>query len=178
MKWRTTKAIAIRIKLTTRSRPTTIISNIYVNSSSTTSTSDTKTETKSPLEETTTSIDEIVKGDKKYTQIPKSSSVITKKSTSGGSSVIPIAAGVAAAAAAGIGAKAYIDRKNNNDNGEDDDLDTEEWSEGDNLDIEYDDSSEVKEETLLDEDTDDYEYEPVEEEKYGARNNEEIADLQ
>ena len=133
-----------------------------------------------PIEKSTTSIDDIIKGNNsKYNQIPKSSTVIPKKSTSGGNSVIPIAAGIAAAAAAGIGAKAYIDRKNNNDNGEEDEenFTAEEWSEGDNLEIDYNDSSDTKEESLIDEENYD-EYEQIPEEKYDARNNEEIADLQ
>ena len=43
---------------------------------------------------------------------------VDKKSSS--SSAIPIIAGIAAAGAAGIGTKIYLDRKSNNDNGEDD----------------------------------------------------------
>ena len=39
--------------------------------------------------------------------------------------IIPVAAGLSAAAAAGLGAKAYLDRKENNDNGEEDDWQTD-----------------------------------------------------
>ena len=122
------------------------------------------------------SIDEIVKGSK-YTKIPSSSKPITTTTStgSGSSSVIPIAAGLSAAAAAGIGAKAYMDRKKNNDfDDEDDDFETEEWSgDDDSTDIEYDETSD----TQLDSD-DDYSYQAEPEEKYGARSNEELADLQ
>jgi hypothetical protein len=89
---------------------------------------------------------------------------------------IPIAAGLSAAAAAGIGAKAYMDRKKNNDfnDDEDDDFETEEWSGDDeSVNVDYDDSSD----TQLDND-DDYSYQAEPEEKYGARSNEELADLQ
>ena len=127
----------------------------------------------------TASIEDIVKGSK-YTKIPTSSkpiSVTSKSSGNGSSSVIPIAAGLSAAAAAGIGAKAYMDRKRNNDfDDEDDEFDTEEWSGDENsLDINYDDSSDT--ESYLDEE-DDYSYQDQSEEKYGARSNEELADLQ
>lgn len=138
------------------------------------------TDTLNPLDETllenSASIDEIVKGSK-YTKIPSSSKPITTTTStgSGSSSVIPIAAGLSAAAAAGIGAKAYMDRKKNNDfDDEDDDFETEEWSGDDeSVNVDYDDSSD----TQLDND-DDYSYQAEPEEKYGARSNEELADLQ
>ena len=136
----------------------------------------------SPLDESlissTSSIDEIIKGSK-YTKIPTSSKPITtsQTSSSGTSSVIPVAAGLSAAAAAGIGAKAYMDRKRNNETGdeEDDDFDTEEWNgDDDSIDISYDEN--VDQEYFDDED--DYSYQEEDTEKYGARNNEELADLQ
>lgn len=124
-----------------------------------------------------TSIDDVIKGSK-YTKIPTSSKPITATPTggSGGSAVIPVVAGLSAAAAAGIGAKVYMDRKRNNENGEYDDIETEEWSGEDSLNIDYDDSSDT--ETYLDAD-DDYGYQAEEQiERYDARNNEELADLQ
>lgn len=138
------------------------------------------TDTLNPLDDTlldnSASIDEIVKGSK-YTKIPSSSKPITTTTStgSGSSSVIPIAAGLSAAAAAGIGAKAFMDRKKNNDfDDEDDDFETEEWSGDDeSVGVDYDESSD----TQLDND-DDYSYQAESEEKYGARNNEELADLQ
>lgn len=142
---------------------------------------DTSVNSLNPLDETlqdnSASIDEIVKGSK-YTKIPSSSKPITTTTStgSGSSSVIPIAAGLSAAAAAGIGAKAYMDRKKNNDfnDDEDDDFETEEWSGDDeSVNVDYDDSSD----TQLDND-DDYSYQTEPEEKYGARSNEELADLQ
>ena len=116
------------------------------------------------------SIDEIIKGGK-YTKIPTSTKPIT--TTSGGSSVIPIAAGLSAAAAAGIGAKAYMDHKRNSENeDDDDDYDSDDWGDEENIDISYDDDKE-QEGFLSDED--DYGYQ---EQKYGARSSEELADLQ
>lgn len=131
------------------------------------------------LADVTTSIDDIVKGSK-YTKIPTSSKPISATSKSGGSgssAVIPIAAGLSAAAAAGIGAKAYMDRKKNNDvdEEEDDNFETEEWSgEEDNSNIKYDESSDTQ--VYLDED-DDYSYQD-DKETYDARTNDELADLQ
>lgn len=122
-----------------------------------------------------TSIDDVIKGSK-YTKIPTSSKPITTTSRSSGSTVIPVVAGLSAAAAAGIGAKVYMDRKKNNENGEYDEIDTEEWTGEDSLNLSYDDSSDT--EAYLDDD-DDYSYQREEQtERYDARNNEELADLQ
>ena len=131
------------------------------------------------LDDGTTSIEDVIKGSK-YTRIPTSSKPVTTTSSSGSSAVIPIAAGLSAAAAAGIGAKAYMDRKKNNDNGEDDEeFDSDEWTGDDAVDIQYDDSSDMNAgENVLDAD-DDYSYQPAEEtEKYDARSSDELADLQ
>ena len=129
-----------------------------------------------------TSVDDIIKGSK-YTKIPTNTTPINTKSSSNGlGAVIPIAAGLSAAAAAGIGAKAYLDHKKNNDNDDDDydeeEFGAEEWN-GDenNIEIDYDDSSDTNTEQYLDDD-DNYDYQPESEEKYGARNSEELADLQ
>ena len=68
-----------------------------------------------------------------------------------------------------------MDNKRNNDvDDEDDEFETEEWDgEDDNIDISYDENTEKE---YLDDDDYSYEEEPVE--KYDARNNEELADLQ
>ncbi len=144
------------------------------------STTDTTTgleDVKDTLNDSTTSIEDVIKGSK-YTKIPSTPTPVTTQKSSGGSSaVIPIAAGLSAAAAAGIGAKAYMDRKKNNDNGEDEEeFDTDEWSGDDSVDIQYDDSSDN--ENYLDAD-DDYSYQSQESsEKYDARSSDELADLQ
>ena len=122
------------------------------------------------LEDTKDSIEDIIQRGR-TTKIPTSSVPIQPTVKSTGNGVIPIAAGLSAAAAAGIGAKAYIDHKNNSSY---DDIDTEEWSEDDSL-LENDESSENENEELSSED--EYSYQE-ETEKYGARNNEELADLQ
>ena len=124
-----------------------------------------------------TSIDDIVKSSK-YTKIPTSSTPITQQQTSnkgGASAVIPIAAGLTAAAAAGLGAKAYMDHKKNNEEQDDEEeFNADEWSDDYN-------TSEVNDSELqteyLEEDNN-YSYEQEPEEKYGARSNEELADLQ
>ena len=117
--------------------------------------------------------DEIVKGNE-YTKIPTSDTPIETKNKSG-NSFIPIAAGLSAAAAAGIGAKAYMDRKNNNDNGEDD-FTSEEWDGDESTISDYNTGNkvEIQEDTLEEDPINDN----VEPEKYGARNNEELVDIQ
>lgn len=128
-----------------------------------------------PIKDSTTSpIDDVVKSNK-YTKIPTSSTPITTQPTNkskGTSSVIPIAAGLTAAAAAGIGAKAYMDHKKNNESEEDDDINAEEWSD------EYNTSTDDEQQTEYLEEDNNYSYEEEPEEKYGARSNEELADLQ
>ena len=134
------------------------------------------------LTEGTTSIEDVIKGSK-VTKVPTSPSPVTTTSSSSGSSaVIPIAAGLSAAAAAGIGAKAYMDRKHNNDNGEanedENEFNTDEWSGDDSVDIQYDEDT-ANGENYLDDD-DDYSYKATSnnEEKYETRSSEELADLQ
>ena len=118
--------------------------------------------------------DNIVKSDE-VTKIPVSNDPISTKETKGGSSVIPIAAGLSAAAAAGLGAKAYMDHKRNNSDEDDEEFESEDWNGDESTDIDYGDSAQ-KEEYL---DDDDYVASEVPvTEKYGARNNEELADLQ
>ena len=127
------------------------------------------------------SIKNVIDNSKTHTTtIPKSNTPINSntKSGGGGSSVIPIAAGLTAAAAAGLGAKAYLDRKNNNDNGSSDEINTDEWTGDESVDIKYDDSSDNQEEATLDAD-DDYTYQSSDEnEKYDAKANNELTDLQ
>ena len=107
-----------------------------------------------------------------FSKLPTNNNAI--HGSSSGSAVIPVIAGLSAAAAAGIGAKAYMDRKNNNDNG-DDDFEAEEWSGEEDLDIDYNDG--VEEEQYLDDDSD-FGTDDEVPEKYGARNNDELADMQ
>ena len=95
--------------------------------------------------------------------------------------MIPIAAGLSVAAAAGLGAKAYMDHKRNNENGddeddeyEDDDFDSEEWSgDEDTVEVDYDDNSASQRDDYLEEDN--Y-YQ--DDSGYTARNANELADLQ
>ena len=124
------------------------------------------------LDGTEDSIDDIIKKGSNYTKIPSSSTAIKSKSSSG-SAIIPIAAGLTAAAAAGIGAKAYLDRKNNNDVG-DDEVYGDEWDGDENLEIDYGTSGEDQ---YLDDD--EYGYQATENtESYSARTNDELADIQ
>lgn len=151
-------------------------SNTTISAETPTDTPSTIDDVKDTLTDSTTSIEDVIKGSK-YTKIPSTPSPVTTQKSGSGSAVIPIAAGLSAAAAAGIGAKAYMDRKKNNDNGEDDEeFDTDEWSGDDSVDIQYDDSSDN--ENYLDAD-DDYSYQSEESsEKYDARSSDELADLQ
>lgn len=127
------------------------------------------------LDDSTTSIEDVIK--ENYTKIPSSPDAITEPSSKGGSTIIPVIAGLSAAAAAGIGAKAYLDKKQNSDNGEEEDIETEEWSGEDTLNLEYDDNQ-TSEEYLDDEDDYGYQAQEAPVEKYDARSNEELADLQ
>ena len=80
------------------------------------------------LGESATSIEEIIKGNQ-YSKIPTSTAPITSSTGSSGTSVVPIVSGLSAASAAGIGAKAYIDKKQQEkEQDEEDDFDTETWS--------------------------------------------------
>lgn len=139
-------------------------------------------------ENLTTSIATGTKGNS-YVKIPTSSTPITQSSS--GSSAIPIAAGLATTAAVGIGAKAYMSRKENSDNGDEDDfkfddetnsgdengIKAENWQGDDILELEND---ELEEDNNYLDSSNDYgyetEFEPVE--KYDARTSEELANLQ
>ena len=118
-------------------------------------------------------VDDIKKGNKyKIPTSVKPTTTTTATTQKSGNGVIPVLAGLSAAAAAGIGAKAYLDRKNNRDNDEEE-FKTEDWSTDSDVDIEYKEPEENKEETL---DFDDYEVEQPE--KYDARTHQELEDLQ
>ncbi len=135
---------------------------------------DTANSTDSPIDvlgDAPTSIDEIIKNN--YTKIPTSEEPILSSKSKGKSTLIPVIAGLSAAAAAGIGAKAYLDRKENNENEKSDGIETEDWSGEDTLDLEYDDNKIPV--AFLDDDDDDEE--STNPEKYGAKNIEELADL-
>lgn len=124
-------------------------------------------------EDTLNDFENVIDSDNKF---PEQDKPVEKKSD-GVSAVIPIAAGLSAAAAAGIGAKIFMDKKNNSENGEEDDFETDDWSEEGQLEIDYDDNAgSIADQYLNDED--DYGYHASSEEKYGARSNEELAELQ
>ena len=123
------------------------------------------------VEDAATSIDEIVNGTKTYTKIPTSSTPLNKPtSTKKGNSFIPIAAGLSAAAAAGLGAKAYLDHKNNNDNGEEEEDYEDDWTDAEDIEIDEDQTS-YHEQYLNDD------YNNVEE-KYDAKTQEDLAEIQ
>lgn len=72
------------------------------------------------------------------TNIPTSSSPIL--SSDGGSSnskLVPLGAGLGAASLAGIGAKAYLDKREKSEEDEEDELETEEWASQDDMEIDY-----------------------------------------
>ena len=133
----------------------------------------TEAPTIAPVEEE----DIIVEGNKYKLPTSSPMSTTTTTTTSKGNSAIPVLAGLAAAAAAGIGAKAYIDRKNNRDNDEEvEDFKTEDWSNNDEISMEYQEPQENNLETLDDEPIESYTTEAPE--KYGARTHQELEDLQ
>ena len=138
-------------------------------SGSSSETSSTTTSTEVPKEAA-----DVIKEGNSYT-LPTSSKPVqpTTPTTSKGNSAIPVLAGLAAAAAAGIGAKAYIDRKKNRNNDEEsEEFKAEDWSGNNEINIEYQEPKTTEAETL----DDDYDFE--EPEKYGARSNQELEDLQ
>ncbi len=139
---------------------------------------DTTSNTETPieiLEDPQTSVNEVIKNN--YTKIPTSEEPIETPTSKGKGTIIPVIAGLSAAAAAGIGAKAYLDRKENKEDEESDEIETEDWSGEDTLDLEYDDNKIPV--AFLDDDDDDEEkeYQEAETEKYDARTSEELADL-
>ena len=128
-----------------------------------------------PLDESllsgSTSIDDIIRNNT-VTKVKTNAPITTKGKSSGASTVIPLAAGLSAAAAAGIGAKAYMDSRNNNDmDEEDDEMEDEEWSE------DYENGQ--NEADMGDEylDNDEYGYQ-ANDLGYNARSSEELAELQ
>ena len=135
-----------------------------------------------PKPEVENPVEEVAPKESKVTKIPTVTPSTPTKETSGGgggSRIIPIAAGIGAAAAAGLGAKAYLDRKENTDNGEDDDWNSEVDEGNKPMDISYEDNDISDNESVLDED-DEYTSTDEEEivERYDARANDELADLQ
>ena len=130
-----------------------------------------------PTEIPTEIVDEdIIKEGNKYT-IPTSSKInVQQPTTQKGNAVIPVLAGLSAAAAAGIGAKAYMDRKNNRDNEDEDEFKSEDWSTDSDINMEYQEPDNREETLDFDDSNDNYEYE--EPEKYGAKTHQELEDLQ
>ncbi len=118
----------------------------------------------------------------KYSKIPTSTTPSSTKKK-GSSSVIPIAAGLSVAAAAGIGAKAYLDRKNNNDFDDDEEYD-DEYSDDSFEDDDFAPSEWLDEEENFKEDFSDPESKDLSDDyydnggSYSARSQEELADLQ
>ena len=138
-----------------------------------------------PLDESlldgTTSISDILDG-KSITKVKTNAPISGKSRTNSSSSkVIPIAAGLSAAAAAGIGAKAYLDSRDNNDmdeEDEDEEFEEVDWSDENAMSAEnYDQpiSEDSGEDFELNEENN---YYTEDNNSYSARNNEELAELQ
>ena len=130
------------------------------------------------LEESATSLDDIISGGS-YQKIPTSSIPVSTKKN--GSSVIPIAAGLSAAAAAGIGAKAYMDYKKNNEMNEEEEFDEEysdEYQE-DDLDVhEWNDDSVDDSDSDNSGNSENFDEYLEEEPSYSARNNNELLEIE
>ena len=73
------------------------------------------------------------------TSIPSSSSpILSSDGGSGaGSKLVPLGAGLGAASVAGIGAKAYLDKREKSSEEDEDELETEEWASQDDMEIDY-----------------------------------------
>ena len=131
--------------------------------------------------DTDSALDNIINSSK-YTKVPTSTSTTSKKK--GSSSVIPIAAGLSVAAAAGIGAKAYLDRKNNNEfddeedeeyegEYEDDSFESDDWNGNEDPEAGFQpDFSDPSQNDLSDD------YYQDNGGSYSAKTSEELADLQ
>lgn len=126
---------------------------------------------------TTPTFDEdVIKEGNSY-KLPTSTKPVapTTTTSSKGNGVIPVLAGLSAAAAAGIGAKAYMDRKKNRDNDEEEEFKAEDWSENTDVNMEYQEPEGEKVESL---DFDDGVEDTPETERYGARTQQDLQDLQ
>ena len=149
--------------------------NNYWGGNNYSSNNETPTEVSTTLTEPTFDIKEGNKF-KLPTSTPMNTTTTTTTTQNSGNSVIPVLAGLSAAAAAGIGAKAYMDRKKNRDNDEEE-FKSEDWSTDSDINIEYHEPSNNEPETLDFDDTgDDYQYE--EPEKYDAKTHQELENLQ
>lgn len=129
------------------------------------------------IEDVSGSISDFVGGNE-YTNIPTSSAPIsTTTKTAPKKSMIPLAAGLGAATVAGIGAKAYLDKK---EEPSEESFDTEEWTEEDSLNVDYNEAMEDEADYL--DPSDEYAYtEGVEENpegSYEAVNSSELASMQ
>lgn len=136
-----------------------------------------------PSNTTVGTVGEVIKKGNTYTKIPTSSKQISSSTTSG-SSVIPVVAGLGVATVAGIGAKVYLDRKNNNDNTNDYSTDNyESFSDiiadnsNDEIDYDIDYNAGIEKPEYLEDDNyiNKNDEQPVE--KYDARSSDELIDL-
>ena len=133
------------------------------------------------LDETSSSIDTIINNNpNKYNKIPTTPAPINTKNKSSGS-VVPIAVGLSVAAAAGLGAKAYMDHKRNNEmedeeyDEEYDDFESEDWNGDENtVELDYSEANPTDSEQYLEEDN----FYQDEDSGYSARNASELAELQ
>ena len=70
--------------------------------------------------------------------IPTSSSpILSSSDTSSSTSFVPLGAGLGAASIAGLGTKAYLDKREKSKEEDSEDIETEEWAESDNVEIDY-----------------------------------------
>ncbi len=124
------------------------------------------------------SIGDVLTGGNDYVNIPTSSNPITKTTVSTGkkNSVIPIIAGLSAATVAGVGTKAYLDKKEGN---EEEDVEAEEWDGDETIDLGYSEENISDEERDYLNPSDEYAYqEEGEVASYEATNNSELPSMQ
>ncbi len=122
------------------------------------------------------SLSEIIGGNE-YVEVPTSEQPITRVEATGSKkSIIPVIAGLGAATAAGIGTKAYLDKKDQDD--EEENLETETWDGDEQMDLSYDeDNVEINDRDYLDP-TDEYAYQEEPMESYEAVNSSDLASMQ
>ena len=118
---------------------------------------------------------DLITGGNEYVEIPTSSTPLTAPTeTVGKKSIIPVIAGLGAAAVAGIGTKAYLDKKEENENNKAD-METDDWeSDGEQVDFDYNNENVAVIEKDYLEPTDEYAYQEEPIESYRAVNSSEL----
>ena len=118
-------------------------------------------------------------GGNEYVDIPTSSTPISDNGTPHTKkSVIPVIAGLGAATVAGIGTKAYLDKREQGDDEEEEEFETESWDGDEQMDLGYDTENTDTDDRDYLNPTDEYAYQEDQPESYQAVNSSELASMQ